>query len=271
MFVRAAPLAVVLSLAAACAGTAGPSASAAPSASASAASAASPSAAGKPADAVGITNTKLAEGPLAELPAAPLYVNVIDVPQPASTPITHSHVAGFVYTLSGTHQLAIQGGDTKDVKAGEAGFVGAGVGHTHANPGPAANDWYFVGLRPSSGRVGPSPFPGSTTVYDTGDLPATALVAGKYVEQLNLVTLEKGGRTSAHKHGGLEIFVVLAGTVQVRTATGQPVSLAAGKGAYVMPNTVVQASNTGDGQAKFLAFFVTQEGQAFSTNVDSAP
>ena len=223
------------------------------------------------ADAVSFATTKLSEGPLPQLPTGQLFVTLVHVPQQPNAPITHAHIAGFVYTLSGTSQLEIQGGETSDIKAGEAGFVGVGVVHTHANPGPSANDWYFIGLRPTGTRFLTPSFPGQSTVYDTGDLPVTALVAGKYTEQLNVTTLEKGGRTEAHKHAGLEIFVILAGSVQLRTASAQPVTLTSGKGAYVLPNTAMQVSNVGDSQAKWLAFFVTQEGQPFSTNLDTAP
>ena len=223
-------------------------------------------------DAVGFVTTKLAEGPLPELPSTgQLFVTVLHVPQQPNAPITHAHIAGFVYTLSGTSQLAIQGGETSDIKAGEAGFVEVGIVHTHANPGPSANDWYFIGLRPTGTRILTPSFPGQSTMYDTGDLPVTALVAGKYTEQLNVTTLEKGGRTAAHKHAGLEILVILAGSVQLRTASAQPVTLTSGKGASVLPNTAMQVSNVGDGQAQWLAFFVTQEGQPLSTNLDTAP
>jgi quercetin dioxygenase-like cupin family protein len=219
--------------------------------------------------AVGQTSTKLADGTLAALPAGTLYVNFLAVPQPPASPITHAHVAGFVYAVVGTHQLAIQGGETKDIKPGEAGFIGTDVAHTHANPGSTPTEWYFVALRPVAGRTAAPLFPGQTVLFETADLPQ--LTAGKYAEQLNVVTLDKGGQTAAHKHGGLETVVVLEGTVQVRVAGAQPVTLTKGKGLYIAPNTPLQAINMGDGTAKFLAFFVTLDGQTFSTNVDAAP
>ena len=217
----------------------------------------------------GQTSTKLADGALAALPTGTLYINFLAVPQPPASPITHLHVAGFVYAVVGTHQLAIPGGETKDIKPGEAGFIGADVAHTHANLGSTPIEWYFVALRPVGGRTAAPLFPGQTVLFETADVPQ--LTAGKYAEQLNLVALEKGGRTAAHKHGGIETIVVLEGTVQVRVAGGQPVTLTKGKGLYIAPNTPLQAINTGDGTAKFLAFFVTLDGQPFSTNVDTAP
>lgn len=100
---------------------------------------------------------------------------------------------------------------------------------------------------------------------------APDLAPGSYVSTVLLVTLQEGGRTPAHKHGGVETIHVLQGTVDFRgTATGR-VMLAPGQGASVRPNTPCQAVNGGTGVAKFLAFFMTPESAAFQTNVDDAP
>jgi len=247
-------------LAAGCGGAAAPSAT----------PFSAPSATTKPNEAVGYTSAKLADGPLAALPALPLYVNVLDVPQQPAASTQHAHIAGFVFVASGIHRLVIQNGETKDSQPGQAVFVGQDVVHTHANPGTAPNEWYFIALRNTNARSAAPTFPGQSTLYESPDLPANALLAGKYVEQLNLVTLEKGGRTPSHKHGGVEMVIVLDGTVQVRAA-GQAQALTKGKGGVIAPNTILQATNVGDGQAKFLAFFVTPEGADFSTNVDTVP
>jgi len=100
---------------------------------------------------------------------------------------------------------------------------------------------------------------------------APYLPAGSYLSTVSLVTLEKGGRTIAHKHGGVEAIYVLEGTIDFRTTTGGRVILKAGQGASVAPNTPLQAVNGGDGVAKFLAFFMTLETAPFQTTVDDAP
>jgi quercetin dioxygenase-like cupin family protein len=225
----------------------------------------------KAVDAVGQTSTKLADGPLAALPTLPLYVNVLDVPQQPNAPLQHAHLAGFVYAVNGVHRLDFQGGETKNVQPGEAAFIPQDAIHTHVNPGTAQSQWYFVALRNANARNAPATFPGQSILYESADLPANALPAGKYIEQLNVVTLEKGGRTPSHKHGGVETIVVLDGTIQLRAAGQQAQTLTKGKGAVIPPSTALQATNTGDGPAKFLAFFVTQEGQPFSTNIDTLP
>jgi quercetin dioxygenase-like cupin family protein len=225
----------------------------------------------KPQDAVGFVSTKLGEGPLDALPTPPLFINVLDIPQPPASPILHAHIAGFVYAVNGVHQLTLQGAAARDIKPGEGAFVPGNVVHTHANPGTTPNEWYFMGLRNTGARTGAPLFPGQTTLYESPDLPATAFPAGKYVEQLNATTLEKGGRTASHKHGGVEVFLILDGTVTLRVAGQQAQTLTKGKGTFVPPNTTLQVTNTGDGQAKWLAYFVTLDSAPFSTNVDTLP
>lgn len=110
----------------------------------------------------------------------------------------------------------------------------------------------------------------STLTLPDGSASAQ-LPAGNYISTVSLVTLEKGGRTLAHKHGGIEAIYVLDGVIDFRTAGGGRVILRAGQGASVAPNTPLQAVNGGDGVARFLAFFLTSEAAPFQTPVDEAP
>jgi quercetin dioxygenase-like cupin family protein len=100
---------------------------------------------------------------------------------------------------------------------------------------------------------------------------APDLPAGNYLATVSLVTLEKGGRTVAHKHGGIESIYVLQGTIDFRTAGGGRIILTRGQAAAVAPGTALQAINGGDGTAKFLAFFMTAETAPFQTNLEEAP
>ena len=97
------------------------------------------------------------------------------------------------------------------------------------------------------------------------------LAAGNYMSTVQIVTIEKGGRTVAHMHGGIESVYVLQGTIDFRLAGGARVILNRGQGAVVPPGTVLQAVNGGDAIAKFLAFMMTPETAQFQTNVDVAP
>jgi len=100
---------------------------------------------------------------------------------------------------------------------------------------------------------------------------APDLAAGNYVSTVQIVTIEKGGRSVAHMHGGIESVYVLQGTIDFRLAGGARVILNRGQGAVVPPGTVLQAVNGGDAVAKFLAFMMTPETAQFQTNVDVAP
>src|SRR5688572_9464864 len=85
--------------------------------------------------AVGQTSKTLGMGSVAALPAGPLYINFLDVPQAPAASTQHAHIAGFVYAAVGVHRVAIQGGATTDVQPGEGGFIAQDVVHTHSNPG----------------------------------------------------------------------------------------------------------------------------------------
>ena len=100
---------------------------------------------------------------------------------------------------------------------------------------------------------------------------APDLAAGNYISTVQIVTVETGGRTVAHMHGGIESVYVLQGTIDFRLAGGARVILNRGQGAVVPPGTVLQAVNGGDAIAKFLAFMMTPETAQFQTNVDVAP
>ncbi len=229
----------------------------------------SPAVAASTAKAASATTDNLGDGKIEALPAGTLYVQYLDVPQSVGAPITHAHIAGFVYTYVGTHRLAITGGETKDLKTGEAVFVPANIGHTHTNPGPSANSWYFVSIRPNTARTAAATFPGQKEAFASADL--AALPAGAYSLGLRLVTVQPNGRTAAHKHGGLETILVLDGSVELRVQGAAMKTLQKGEGTSVQADTALQIWNKGTAPAKFLAFFVTADGKPFSTDVDASP
>jgi len=231
--------------------------------------AAAPSTPASTAKAEGAKTDSLGDGKITALPAGTLYVQYLDVPQAAGAPITHAHIAGFVYTHLGAHRLAIEGGETKDLKAGEAAFVPANVGHTHSNPGTSASGWYFISIRPNTARTASPTFPGQKEAFATPDLPA--LAAGAYSLGLRLVTIQPNGRTVAHKHGGLETILVVDGSVEVRVQGASAKTLQKGEGTSIAADTSLQVWNKGTAPAKFLAFFVTADGKAFQTDVDTSP
>lgn len=106
-------------------------------------------------------------------------------------------------------------------------------------------------------------------LYLTPDLPP--LPAGRYTESLRLVTVQAGGRSSAHMHSGVEGVLVLEGLVLVRSAGNSPASLSTGQGFVILPKVPVQLINIGPGVARTLVYSISPEGAPFSTELDQSP
>jgi quercetin dioxygenase-like cupin family protein len=222
-----------------------------------------------PAQGVGFTSSVLANGHVDALPPGTLFANILSISQPASSSIpAHSHVALFIYEVSGIQTLAIQGQTSLTLQAGSAAFLPNHVTHTHSNPGSSTNLWYVIGLRPRGVSTTP-PNVTTTPVYSTPDLPASA--PGAYWEVLRLATLQPGGRSPAHKHSGLEVILVIDGTLTLHSLGQSPQTMTAGQGAYVLPNTPLQVLNTGSSTGHYLAFLAWPVDQPFQTNVSQAP
>lgn len=221
----------------------------------------------------GIDGSSLGDGKISALPKGTLYVQYLEIPQPPTGSLAHSHIAGFVFAIEGTHRLAVVSGETKDLTATEDGalpradrqaaFVPADTGHAHSNPGTVPNRWYFISIRPSG------PFPGQQEVFATP--PLAPLPDGAYTESLFFIALQPNGRTAAHKHGGLETILVLDGSVEVHVQGALTRTLGKGEGTFIPADTPMQIWNKSAATAKVLAFFVTADGKAFQTNVDTSP
>jgi quercetin dioxygenase-like cupin family protein len=232
------------------------------------ASAAGPARVSDDVTAVGFDAQTLAEGKLDTLPDGPTYSSFVDVPQSGSDRITHAHVAGFVYTLSGVARVTLADGSSTDLNPGAASFIGDNVSHTHENPTALDNEWLFISLRPTSARALALPIPGATTVYATDDL--VELPRGPATERLMSVTLEPGGHDAPHTNGGIETLYVLQGTVRLLLA-GRSVTLDSSQGFSHPPATAIQAVNDGVEEAQMLAHFVTPDDQPFRIDLDHAP
>lgn len=76
---------------------------------------------------------RVVEGRLAALPAGPVFISVLELPQPAGAVLgPHKHVAGFIVDVSGTATMEIEG-NVVDVGPGDAAFVAENVPHDHEN------------------------------------------------------------------------------------------------------------------------------------------
>jgi quercetin dioxygenase-like cupin family protein len=221
------------------------------------------------ASATGFVSTVVANGQVDALPTGTLFANIISIAQPANSAIpAHSHVAAFIYVVTGSQILTLQGQPPVTIQAGSATFMPNMVSHIHANPGSSPNLWYVIGVRPRGVNTVP-PNVIATLVYATPDLPA--FVPGAYSERLLLATLQPGGRSAAHLHSGLEVILVLDGTLTLHSLGQSARSLSAGQGAYILSRTTLQVINTGATVGHYLAFVVWPSNQPFITNVNQVP
>jgi len=228
-----------LAITAACGGAASPAPQATPTASPSA----PPSA----------TVTVLASGRLDSIPTGALFVNYVDLPQAAGGSIKHQHIAGFVYTVQGTHEMDVDGAAPLMIQPGKAAFVGAGVMHAHVNPGTTANDWWFIGLRPAASRPLPTIVAGQKELYTTADL--TQIAAGTYMETLSDSRLTATG-VDRQTGPSLRVLFLIDGNLTVSGDAGMTSTVSAGQGAYSLPgaNLVLTAGPAG---AHYMTFSLT--------------
>jgi redox-sensitive bicupin YhaK (pirin superfamily) len=233
-------VAASLILAAACGG------SAAPVQPAAVPSAAPPS----------VVSSILASGPLGSIPAGALFVNVLDLPQAAGGVIKHAHLPGFVYAVSGTAEMDADGAAPAMIQPGNAAFIGAGVMHSHINPGTSGNDWWFVALRPAASRPLATIVAGQKELYTTPDL--TTIATGSYTETLTDSRLAAKG-IDRQAGQAIRVLYVIDGDVTVSGDAGMVSTAAAGQGLYSLPgaNLILTA---GPGGAHYLTFTMTPTG-----------
>ena len=217
-----------------------------------------------------MTSDELAAGQLGSLPTGSQFARVVVFHQsPHQSVPSKKHQAGIVYVATGLQLLSYAGGQSVDISAGMAVYLKS-VEHSHTTLGPTDSTWYFIALWPSVQRsnqlVG-----GAQIAFETTDIPSSSLPAGSYIETLRRVTLQAGGRSAAHRFGGLEVVFVLDGTLTVTVAGHSPVQLNAGEGTSVARATATQELAGASSKVVYLAFFVTPDGVPFETNVASAP
>ena len=231
-------LAPVLILAAACGG----SAATAPS---------PPAATSSPAPSV--SATLLASGPLESIPPGALFVDYLDLPQTAGGVIKHAHLPGFVYGVSGTAEMDLDGFAPSLIQPGSAAFIGAGVMHSHVNPGTAGNDWWFVALRPAASRPLPTIVAGQKELYTTPDL--TAIAPGAYTETLTDSRLPANG-IDRQAGPSIRVLYVLEGQVAISGDAAMTGSASAGQGLYSLPGASLVLT-AGPSGARYLTFTMT--------------
>jgi len=213
----------------------------------------------------------LAAGRLDSLPTGPIYIRMIRFLQPPGYVInSKQHVASFVYVETGVSELVLAGQSPLELQAGEATFHQS-VAHKHLNPGSSTSDWYSIALWPSSARSTALVDPIARAAYESGDVDLKALPQTAFSEVLRKVKLVKDGTAGAHEFGGLCAFYVLSGSLTIKSAHQQPVTLNAGKGATFLPGVALQEQNAGTDEVVYLEFVSTAIGKAFDVPLAEPP
>ena len=204
----------------------------------------------------GVTSSVLASGRLDSIPAGALFVNYLDLPQAAGGSIKHQHGAGFVYTVQGTHEMDVDGVAPAMIAAGKAAFIGSTVMHNHLNPGTAANDWWFVGLRAAASRPLPTIVAGQKELYTTADL--TQIAPGSYTETLTDNRLMANG-VDRSASPSLRVLILLDGELSVSGDPQMTGTVKAGQGTYSLPGATFVLT-AGPAGAHYLVFTLTPAG-----------
>ena len=77
---------------------------------------------------------RVVEGRLVALPAGPVFISVLELPQPPGAVLgPHKHVAGFVFDVSGMATMVIPGRGNVNVGPGDAVFLASQQPHDHEN------------------------------------------------------------------------------------------------------------------------------------------
>lgn len=217
-----------------------------------------------------MTVDELAAGQLGSLPTGSQFARIVVFHQvPHQSVPSKKHQAGIIYVATGLQLLSYAGGQSVDISAGMAVYLKS-VEHAHTTLGPTDSTWYFIALWPSVQRSNQL-VAGAQIAFQTTDLPSSTLPPGSYIETLRRVTLRAGGRSAAHRFGGLEVIFVLDGMLTVKVTGHSPVQVNAGEGTDVAPATATQELAGAGSTVVYLAFFVTPDGVPFETRITSAP
>ena len=121
---------------------------------------------------------------------------------------------------------------------------------------PWSNDWLFLSVRSVTGRGAAMPLPTASRIYESPDLGA--LPPGPYVETLEEITVAPGA-VGAGDIGsvGATVLLVLDGRVDVQSAGGSSIELAARGATLVQPGAAARLTTAGDRPAHVLRFAVT--------------
>ena len=193
----------------------------------------------------GGTNAVLGTAEMAS-PSSPVNIRVSEGLFAAdASPITHSHAAGWVYVVQGTHILTM-GGKTETVQPGQAVWTPAGVVHTHDWSRSGPHKFWFIGTATNQ----PPTVPPGFRLFSLTD-PLEGLFAARYTVRLSRVSLAAGAQTDVRKVVDPELLIGESGTAVVMTRSGATV-LNAEQVLLMQAGSAYQIQNRAAGQVSVL-------------------
>lgn len=171
--------------------------------------------------------------------------------------LEHRHAFSTVYAEEGPHTLAV-GSETETIDREGGAIVTDGQTHTHRAGDEASVFWDVLLAEPGTELTGAS---GAERVFETEPLegiPQRAEVA--FLD----VVLPPGGKTTVHSHPGPETIYVTNGPFEYQNGIEGSTTVDEGDVKSIPPSTPVQKRNPGEGEPRFLSWFVVDPSKEFA-------
>jgi quercetin dioxygenase-like cupin family protein len=206
------------------------------------------------------TRTMVAATKLGTVTDVPLYFKAVSVTLQPDEMSSISAANGILYQMSGTTQVALDGG-AKRLNAGEGLFIAGGKTAALRAGGNGPSTFLHFLLAPA-GDLDRSAAPAAVReLYRTAD-PIPDLKPGGYDLNLTRVTFPAGMPSNPpHHRSGAALYFIIAGT-GANTVDGKTEARGPGSLIYEPYALVHQWGNPGNEPLIFLAFNINPEGVA---------
>ena len=206
--------------------------------------AAGPSASAQPAPAIG--STLIATQEMMNLPTGGRWVVRNEHP----TGDQHTHAGGFVYVMSGSSGLKMDG-EELSLKEGQGIWVPENTSHTHTGDG-GTKLWMFTLELILDPRAAQPAFVSKELV---------GYAEGPHLARIVTDEYPVGATTAPHRHFGPEVVFVREGTYELNYA-GTPQTYNPGNGYMVEPLTPHRLRNAGQATSRLFGLSLVPLGRA---------
>lgn len=199
----------------------------------------------------------LARAPVGSRPPDDAAWNALRVELQPGQKVEHEHPFSTVYAERGAHTLTV-GSQDEVIEAGGGAIVASGQAHVHEATDEPSVFWDVLLTEPGAQLPG---VPGAERVFATE--PLEGLPEQAEVAFLDVV-LPPGGQTTVHSHPGPETIYVTNGPFDYQNGIEGTTKVDAGALKSIPPDTPVQKRNPGDGEPRFLSWFIVDPSKEFA-------